>query len=206
MAGGCWVIGMAKARTKKSVHKVKAKRPKAQSHAGLLEIWPQERDYMARPERFKYVRQLVKPTDCVFCEALAKGAKSETLVLAKNRLAMVMLNKYPYNNGHLLVLPARHCGNLLDLSDEEYFSCHELLRMAAKALVQAYDCPGFNIGLNHGKVAGAGLPNHLHWHIVPRWTGDTNFFPLIAETKVVIETLDQSYVRLKKYFSEWNDE
>ena len=157
---------------------------------------------MARPERYKYVRQLVKSEGCVFCTALKKDLGVESLVLSKNDKAMVMLNKYPYNSGHLLVLPTRHVGNLLELKDDEYLEVQHQLRRSAKAVVECYQCTGFNLGLNHGKVAGAGIPDHLHWHVVPRWTGDTNFFPLIAETKVLIETLNQTYDRLKNFFKE----
>lgn len=165
-------------------------------------IWPQERDYMTRPDRYKYVRKLIKTKGCVFCEALQKGVSSESLVLYRDAQSMVMLNKYPYNSGHLLVLPARHCGQLLDLSEDEYFAVQRQLRRAAQAVIECYDCEGFNMGLNHGKVAGAGIPDHLHWHVIPRWYGDTNFFPVIAETKVLVQTLEQSYDRLKTFFKE----
>lgn len=157
---------------------------------------------MARPDRYKYVRKLVQPKGCVFCEAAKTGVKPEALVLWQGNGAMVMLNKYPYNNGHLMVLPNRHCGNLLELSDDEYFEVQRQLRRAMRAVVNCYECSGCNIGMNHGAVAGAGIPDHLHWHVVPRWTGDTNFFPIVAETKVLAETLEQTYSRLKPFFDQ----
>ena len=166
----------------------------------LNEIWPQERDFVSRPERFKYVRKLVEPKGCVFCEAKNKGVGQESLCLYLGEHAMVILNKYPYNTGHTLVLPVRHCGNLSELSGEEYSELSEILRSAFEIVENAYQCEGVNLGMNHGQAAGAGLPDHLHWHIIPRWVGDTNFFPLICETKVHPESLEQSYERLSKEF------
>lgn len=165
-------------------------------------VWPQERDYMVRSDRIRYVRQLKTKSDqCVFCEALKRNEfSSETLVLHKNKHSMVILNKYPYNTGHVLVLPLRHEGNLELLSAEEITDLALLKQKCLSILKQEYNCTGLNIGLNHGHVAGAGIPEHLHWHIIPRWMGDTNFFPLIAETKVQVESLEDSYNRLRPYF------
>jgi ATP adenylyltransferase len=181
------------------------KKAKKRAHSidvagGLKDIWPSERDFMQRPERFKYVRKLVKPKGCVFCNAVKSGVKSDSLVLYKDDQVVVMLNKYPYNNGHLLVVPVRHCGQLGKLKKVENQRLSEALRQTAVALEKAYDCAGLNLGMNHGAVAGAGIPEHLHWHVVPRWAGDTNFFPLIAETKVHAETLAQTYDKLLPYF------
>ena len=106
--------------------------------------------------------------------------------------------------GHLLVMPRKHKGDLLDLSDEEYFELTGLLRSSLSVLKSSYEAQGFNIGLNHGDVAGAGIPAHLHWHILPRWFGDTNFFPVVCETKVLPETLKQTYQRLQKGFLKLN--
>lgn len=185
---------------KKAAKKSAKKSPSKSLVALSRDIWPQERDFMTRPDRYKYVRKLIKTDGCVFCEALKKGVNPESLVLFRNEHAMVMLNKYPYNSGHLLVLPTRHCGQLLELTDAQYLEVQHQLRRAAQAVIECYDCAGFNMGLNHGIVAGAGIPEHLHWHVIPRWTGDTNFFPVIAETKVLVQTLEQSYDRLKNFF------
>lgn len=170
----------------------------------LKDIWPQERDFMSRPERYKYLRRLVKNEECVFCSAhknYKKGQNFESLVLYENNKAMVILNKYPYNSGHIMVLPVKHCGDLIELSEKDYFSTASLLRETVRIVKKVYKCEGLNIGLNHGRVAGAGIPAHLHWHIIPRWTGDTNFFPLIAEAKVLSEELSQSYKRYSEEFS-----
>lgn len=173
---------------------------KSKEHHLLRDIWPQERHVLARPERLQYVRKLVPNPDCVFCAAEEKGVGVESLVLFKSEHVMVMLNKYPYNSGHLLVLPARHVGNVLELSQKEYIELQLQLRRAIEAIVECYQCSGFNLGMNHGKVAGAGIPEHLHWHVVPRWAGDTNFFPVIAESKVLVETLEQTFGRLEIFF------
>jgi ATP adenylyltransferase len=167
----------------------------------LLEgIWPQERDLFLRPDRWKYVRKLVPSDGCVFCAARDRALSPQSLCLYQNRWAMVVLNKFPYNTGHLMVLPKRHTGQLLELSEEEYLATQSLLRKSLEFQQKEYGPAGFNIGLNHGAVAGAGIPDHLHWHVIPRWAGDTNFLPLIAETKIVPETLEQTYSRLKPYF------
>lgn len=176
-----------------------------QKKDGLFDnVWPQERDGMFRPDRVRYVRQLKAKTDqCVFCEALKKNEFSvDTLVLYKTQYSMVILNKYPYNTGHLLILPLRHEGNLELLTAEEIQDLALLKQKCLGILKKEYNCTGLNIGLNHGHVAGAGIPEHLHWHIVPRWMGDTNFFPLIAETKVLVESLETSFKRLRPYFLE----
>lgn len=113
---------------------------------------------------------------------------------------MVVLNKYPYNNGHLLILPSRHVGEMEDLKEAEWSEIHFLLRESVRILKKVYQCAGLNVGMNLGAAGGAGIPDHLHYHVIPRWRGDTNFFPLIAETKVVVESLEDSYEKLSKHF------
>ena len=154
-----------------------------------------------RPERRKYILEKKKQAHCVFCEALGKGVGKETLLIFKSTASMVFLNKYPYNSGHLLVLPQKHIGRLTDLSEEDYGDLSRTIRVALKALEGSYQCESLNLGLNQGKIAGAGIPEHLHYHLIPRWQGDTNFFPLIASSKVLIENLEQSYDRLNPYFN-----
>ncbi len=171
-------------------------------YSTIEDIWPQERDLMIRPDRYRYVRKLVKTKSCVFCVCAKELDSFDTLTIFKTRHSMVVLNKYPYNNGHLLVLPRRHCGEMAQLSKAEYIDMMELLRKSMVVLQKAYACEGLNVGMNHGAVAGAGIPNHLHWHVIPRWTGDVNFFPLIAETKVVVESLESSYHRIREIWQE----
>lgn len=153
---------------------------------------------MARPERFSYVRKLVRPQGCVFCLACEKGVGFEQLIIMKTDHCMVMMNKYPYNNGHVLVLPQSHTGELRDLSLTTYQELMLLARFVTETLQDVYGCEGLNMGLNLGAAAGAGIPEHLHFHIIPRWRGDTNFFPLIAQTKVVIEDHAMTFRRLSE--------
>ncbi len=164
------------------------------------DIWPMERDVLFRPDRMKYVRKLVKADGCVFCRAAKEKAEFETLCVYKTKHSMVVINKFPYNSGHLLVLPLRHCGDLLKLKEKEYADLNATIRKSMQALKDIYEPGGINLGLNHGAVAGAGIPDHLHYHLIPRWSGDLNFFPLIAETKVLVESLEQTYKRLSSYF------
>ncbi len=178
-------------------------RSKNKDWAGKLvnSVWPQERDFFERPDRYRYVRKLLPETGCVFCECEKSDPGPDSLILAIDKSVMVVMNKYPYNSGHLLVLPREHIGNIWDLSEEVNARLAYWVKKSATLLKTALNCQGFNMGLNHGAVAGAGIPGHLHWHIVPRWGGDTNFFPLIGETKVLAQTLEQTYESLRPLFA-----
>ena len=164
------------------------------------EIWPNERSILERPQRLKYVRKLVQPKGCVFCACSKSKDRKKSLVLYRGRHLMVVLNKYPYNNGHLLILPRKHKGDFLKMTDNELKGIQVLAKHAIRILKKNYGCEGFNMGLNLGASAGAGIPDHLHYHLIPRWNGDTNFFPLIAKTKLVVETTKQTYERLAPDF------
>jgi len=137
---------------------------------------------------------------CVLCR-IRDGEESER-VLARSDLGYVVLNKFPYNPGHLMVVPNRHAGDLEDLDDEETLDLQRLLRRAVKALREESAPHGFNIGLNLGRIAGAGLPDHLHWHVVPRWSGDTNFMPVVGQTRVMPELLAETARRLAPRFAD----
>jgi ATP adenylyltransferase len=167
------------------------------------DIWPLERDVLFRPDRFKYVRKLVKSEGCVFCNSGKGKANIDSLCVYKSKYSLIVINKFPYNSGHVLVMPKRHCGDLLDLSDDEFYDLQNTIRLAMKAAKEIYNPGGFNLGMNHGAVAGAGIPEHLHYHLIPRWSGDLNFFPLIAETKVVIESLEITFDRYLRYFNSY---
>ena len=160
---------------------------------------------LERPARRAYVRKKGPSKDCVFCEAAGGRPSAKNLVLFKGPQTLVIVNKYPYNSGHLLVLPRRHIASLEELSLDEYQVLMKVFRSSLQILSKVYQPEGVNAGLNLGSAAGAGVPGHLHWHIVPRWKGDTNFFPLIAETKLVVETAAQSYKRLKSAFSQMGE-
>lgn len=184
--------------------KTKKSKPYAKARVNVRQdVWPQEREFMERPERLRYVRKILQPEGCVFCTCREAPIGFESLVLFRSKYAMVVMNKYPYNPGHLLVLPTRHCGDVTQLNKEEQTAVFRALVDSMAVLQEATHCKGMNVGLNHGSVAGAGIPEHVHWHIVPRWHGDTNFFPLIAETKALPQTVEQSYDLLKAHFAEW---
>lgn len=188
-------------KTKKKVtQKVASKKSEPTLRIGD-QIWPMETNVFFRPARLKYVRKLIKPEGCVFCESAKHGVKEETLCVYQSEYSQIVVNKFPYNSGHVLVLPLRHCGDLLALKPEEYRDLYDTLRIAVGAVKGIYSPQGFNIGLNNGATAGAGIPDHLHFHIVPRWNGDLNFFPLIAETKLVIEEAEDSFRKYFEYFS-----
>jgi ATP adenylyltransferase len=198
---------MKKAKSQKKSAKKPSSKGSEKSASKLYlkaaeEIWPLERDVLFRPDRFKYVRKLIKPEGCVFCHAAKEKPSFETLCIYKSKHSMIVLNKFPYNSGHLLAIPLRHIGNPLDLTEEEYRDLHETLKEALKALEQVYQPGGINVGLNLGAVAGAGIPDHMHYHIIPRWSGDLNFFPLVAETKAVVESLEMTFDRLIGYFKD----
>jgi ATP adenylyltransferase len=184
---------------KTSRKRTKIKRVAKKTHVALQNIWPQERDWLSRPERLKYVRKLAPVDGCVFCQARDKGVGVDSLCVFKNEWAMVCLNKYPYNSGHVMILPTRHCGDLVKLNESEFIEIQKVLKWVVEIVQNEYQVAGLNVGLNMGSIAGAGLPDHLHWHVIPRWHGDTNFFPLIAETKVVPESLDQTFARYRKH-------
>jgi ATP adenylyltransferase len=142
------------------------------------------------------------PTDgCVFCDLLdGRADDGMERILGRDDLAFVTLAKYPYNPGHLLVLPVRHVADLEDVTRGEAAAVDAWLRRSVLALRAESDPHGFNIGLNLGRVAGAGIPGHLHWHVVPRWGGDTNFMPVVGQTRVLPELLVETYEKLAPHF------
>jgi ATP adenylyltransferase len=165
---------------------------------------PLYREIFFRPERRDYVRKQDKPefhvNGCVFCYSSAHDCSLESLKVWDGQHVMIVLNKFPYNTGHLLVLPKRHVGELENLTPQELSDLSRALQSSVKILKDVYNCPGLNVGMNLGTAAGAGIPDHLHLHVVPRWVGDTNFFPLLANTKVVIERLEDTFARLLPLF------
>ena len=152
------------------------------------------------PWRMTYIDDGAKEPGCIFCTKYQQSDLKAGLVLTHSRHTVVMMNKYPYNNGHLLVAPKRHENNLANLAPEEYSDLSEVLRRAIEITKQVYNPGGLNVGMNLGKCAGAGIEDHLHWHIVPRWEGDTNFMPVVGETRVMPQHLADSYDRLARHF------
>jgi ATP adenylyltransferase len=139
---------------------------------------------------------------CVLCDIARSDSDEANLVVARSATAFVVLNLYPYNSGHLLIVPYTHVGRLEDLDPEIGADMWRLTERAVRALGAEYQAEGYNVGMNLGKVAGAGIPDHLHTHIVPRWNGDTNFMPILAETKVLPESLQETWRRLRRVMSD----
>jgi ATP adenylyltransferase len=142
---------------------------------------------------------------CIFCDALAKGA-GEPLVVARQAFAFIILNLYPYNSGHLMVVPNRHVASLAELREEELLEVTRLTRRAEMALTEVYRPHGLNVGLNIGTAAGAGIADHLHVHLVPRWAGDTNFMSVVGDVRVLPEEVPVSAARLKPVFERLTEE
>jgi ATP adenylyltransferase len=147
------------------------------------------------PWRLEYVKSADEQEGCFFCNA-ATGDDPDGLVVFRGAQALALLNKFPYASGHLLVAPARHVGEFGDLTDDEALEMHRLAGSAMAALAETYSPQGYNVGWNLGRIAGAGLVEHVHLHVVPRWAGDTNFMPVLADVKVLPEHLSESRRRL----------
>jgi ATP adenylyltransferase len=158
-------------------------------------------DALWAPWRFSYVTSARRPSEqdpCFICQGLAENDDRRNLIVLRTPRSVALLNRFPYNNGHLLVAPRQHKGTLHDLEADELLETMETLRRMVRLLDDLMRPSGYNIGLNLGEAAGAGLPGHLHWHIVPRWHGDTNFMPILADTKVIVQSLDALYELLRR--------
>ncbi len=148
------------------------------------------------PWRLEYVRSADEMPGCVFCSAAAGDDDEEPLVVHRGERAFVLLNKYPYASGHLMVAPTRHVGDFTELVEAEALELHRLASTAVALLRGSYGPDGFNLGWNLGRAAGAGIVDHVHLHVVPRWSGDTNFMPVLADVKVIPEHLLETRRRL----------
>ena len=157
---------------------------------------------MWAPWRMEYILS-DEEEGCFLCNLVEAVPSPENLLLYLSERAMVLMNRYPYNNGHILVAPMRHIPDPSRLSGAEYAETMELFRFSLRILDNKLNPEGFNAGLNLGKSAGAGLEDHLHWHIVPRWQGDTNFMPVISDARVIPEALIQTYNGLAGHFDEF---
>ncbi|MBI5643940.1 MAG: HIT domain-containing protein [Deltaproteobacteria bacterium] len=155
-------------------------------------------DQLWAPWRSEYIHA-GKEDKCIFCSAPSK-AQEDALLLFNGSVSLVLLNKFPYNSGHLMIAPVRHVAKIEELTPEESIDAFRLLRHATASLTKAFKPDGFNIGINVGKAAGAGIEDHLHMHVVPRWNGDMNFMPVLADVKVMPEHLKTTYATLKPFF------
>ena len=156
------------------------------------------------PWRSKYIDTFKGKSDtadgCIFCTALAGSNDEERLIIHRGTEAFVIMNLYPYNSGHLMIVPNRHTADFSSLSISELAECTKLLQVSQQALHTLSAPHGYNIGMNLGRSAGAGIEDHLHWHIVPRWNGDTNFMPTIADIKMVSEDMQSQHTQLSQIF------
>ena len=152
------------------------------------------------PWRMELIEKGGAQQGCIFCELPRSRDDRRNLILGRTPHTFAILNRFPYNNGHLMVVPRTHLSDLVALPREEHEELAEMLRVAVRLLGTAYNAQGLNVGMNLGRAAGAGIADHLHWHVVPRWQGDTNFMPVIGDTKVMIEHLEASWDRLRPLF------
>lgn len=156
-------------------------------------------DHIWSTWRYKYIASADKETGCVFCRACA-GNDRDSLIVYRGDLNFIILNLYPYTSGHLMIVPYEHTASLAATSLETTTEMMEMAKRAQTALEAEYHPDGFNIGMNLGRSAGAGVADHLHLHVVPRWTGDANFVSIVGETRVLPEDLATTYEKLKKHF------
>jgi len=147
-----------------------------------------------------------KNMGCIFCSSVREKKDQENFVLLRAPLSFVMMNRFPYSHSHLMVSPIRHVKHLHEMNSSEQLDLIDLLAKSVRVLERVFNADGFNVGINLGKVAGAGFEDHLHVHIVPRWDGDMNFMPILANTKVISEYLQETYDRLVIHFNNQSEE
>lgn len=154
------------------------------------------------PWRMEFIRA-EKPKGCIFCDfpAAPEADDRKNLVVHRSARSFTCLNRYPYNSGHVMVIPRAHVADLGELAPDEFADLHEELRRALAIVKRVYAPEGLNVGMNLGRAAGAGITDHLHWHVVPRWVGDNNFMPVLADQRVVVEALDAAWERLHAGFA-----
>ncbi len=157
-------------------------------------------DILWAPWRMEYIENADKYEGCIFCNKPKEKRDKENLIVYRGEMGFVMMNRYPYNSGHVMIVPYQHTGEFSSLSQEEKMELFNLLISSKDALMEIMKPQGFNIGMNLGRIAGAGIVDHLHFHIVPRWSGDTNFMPVVGHTKVVSEGLAQTWKKLRQAF------
>ena len=159
-------------------------------------------DYLWAPWRIEYIKEAKdqKAESCILCDKPAAKNYAANLILYRGQYSFIIMNAYPYNSGHLMVAPYRHVANLDDLNDKERNEHFKLVSRSIAVLKRVFKADGFNIGMNLGRIAGAGVDKHIHTHIVPRWVGDTNFMPVVGDIKVVNEAIKDTYKKLAGEF------
>ena len=162
-------------------------------------------DNLWAPWRMSYIQNIdnteKKDEGCIFCTKPSQQADRENLILYRGKYTFVLMNLFPYNNGHLMVIPYQHTADILEIPPETASELWENICWCKRALSAAFRPDAFNIGMNIGRIAGAGIDQHVHMHIVPRWNGDTNFMPVIGQTKVISQGIDETYEQLLPHFN-----
>jgi ATP adenylyltransferase len=154
-------------------------------------------DYLWTPWRYRYIANADKDSRCIFCDALQAGDEKARIIL-RGELNFIILNTFPYTSGHVMIVPYEHVADLKDCKPEALAEMMRLAQRVERALAAEYKPEGFNLGMNLGRSAGAGVTGHLHMHVLPRWSGDSNFMTTVAETRVVPEDLDTTYEKLRR--------
>ena len=164
-----------------------------------------ERNNIWAPWRLKYIKQITQKSDCFFCDYINTPENDpENFVLWRTPKCIVTFNRFPYNNGHLLIAPLRHIPDLIDADDQELLEIMKLVNAAQAVMKKALNPHGFNVGINMGRCAGAGLPGHVHIHVVPRWDGDTNYMHVCSDTDVISQSMTELYELLSNISKEEN--
>jgi ATP adenylyltransferase len=162
--------------------------------------------FITAPWREEYIKKAFKMTECIFCQALETEKDSEAFILHRTKHNFLILNRYPYTPGHLMIAPYEHLDSIEKAEKEITDEMADLLKLSLSVLRKTYRPHGFNTGMNIGRSAGAGVADHYHLHVIPRWTGDSNFMPLIGKTKVVIEDIETTYKKLRSHFQKMKNE
>lgn len=155
-------------------------------------------DYLWTPWRYRYIADATKDKGCIFCEAVAANDDAKTLIAFRGKTCFIILNRYPYTSGHVMIVPYAHVADIMTADPEALSEMMVLAPRVEKALQTTYRPDGFNMGMNLGRAAGAGVTGHLHMHVLPRWSGDTNFMTVVGETRVEPEDLATTYEKLRK--------
>jgi ATP adenylyltransferase len=161
---------------------------------------PDKPNILWAPWRIEYLKNTSKQEGCIFCDKPRENNDKKNLIVYRGSLVYIIMNRYPYNNGHLLIVPYQHTDIIAHLSVKEKAELFDHLQMAQDVLRLVMKPQGFNIGMNLGRLAGAGITDHIHFHLVPRWGGDTNFMPVVGKTKVISEALEQTWENLHQAF------
>jgi ATP adenylyltransferase len=157
-------------------------------------------DHIWSPWRYKYIAAVDQKPGCVFCNVIAQNRDAENFIIHRATLNFIILNLFPYTSGHLMIVPYQHLASLSSVDEPTTTEMIEMAKRAQSALESEYHPDGFNIGMNLGRAAGAGVADHLHLHVVPRWSGDANFVSIVGETRVLPEALATTYEKLVRYF------